>query len=438
MLTFLRMIGWRNLLIVIMALALVLLIRRSFFGQSQQEIRVNALFDQVDFVQELNLVTYYSEELLQIGGQDDIKHDIRSLETRQRDLQEEEIRLQAHDRLGQRRDSISSSRLLGLRDDLRQQTGRLDHVRDLLRDYPRLWAGIRGKLRKNPNAFGGQVAGWYRHMENLGRSDEANRFEQQIKQEVEAQATRLADEKSRLEAQISRIREQIRIEERSLKSIRQERNQHHEALVKLQLELEQTTLTLRSRQEELAAIDSLADSRPVRQNPPKLMAVVATGVSARTDLSQLNYEIIQDSILHFSCLPQAEIDPRVEMNLAGEKGRFSLLSGRFNGLFNPPRGEDGNRESIYLMVYREMKAALESMRQEVILNALQRGILEEADGLTRSYLEETGHALGFARVTFGAPCEAPHKEGDVSTEASTDQGQETVDSLLQEIGEIKE
>ena len=83
------------------------------------------------------------------------------------------------------------------------------------------------------------------------------------------------------------------------------------------------------------------------------------------------------------------------MNLAGENGRFSLLSGRLNGLLNPPKGEDDKRESVYLQVYREMKAALESMKQDVILNALHRGILEEADQLTRSYLEETGHALGF-------------------------------------------
>ena len=287
--TLLRMIGWRNLLIGIMALALILLVRRAFLGQSQQEVRVNALFDQVDFVQELNLVTYYSEELLQIGGAEDLNQEIRSLQTQERDLQEEEIRLRAQTQLGHQRDSISSSRLLRLRIELRTELDRIRQLKDLIGDYPKLWAGARNKLRSAPNTFGQDVARWYRHIENLGRSHEAEAFEDLIMQELARQVGHLENEKIQLQGQVSRTREQIRVEERSLKSIRRDRNDSHQALVAVQSELEQVALTLQAKQGELAAIDSLENSRPVRQNPPKLMAVVSTGVSAKTDLKPAEF-----------------------------------------------------------------------------------------------------------------------------------------------------
>lgn len=430
MFTLFRLIGWRNLLLGLMAIALLLLIRRQFFQSDQQQLRVQALFSQVDFVQELRLVTYYTEELLQIGGYDDLQQEIRILEMQQADRERDSLRLISQATAARHLDQEVRAELLTLGEELRRYRDHADRIKDSLRAYPRGWRRIRRTLENDPNALGREVRAWHRHWQNLERSPEAVDYQRLIEGQVAKVRAHLETREDSLRDEVDRMKNRLRVARNSLRAAEENRNKNDAELSQLRRELRQIRINLQARQSELLAIQEQEANQEIRREPPKLLAVVATGVSARTDLRNLRYEVRDDTVLHFFCLPPAEIDPRVAMELAGEEARFSLLSNRLLGLFGQRNGFDSDRESVYLQVYREMKVALEAMRQNVVLDALRRGILTEADQLARDYLTRMGYSLGFARVTFGEPCEPR-----TPTPALAASGSPVVDSLAQQIGQ---
>ena len=405
MLTLFRLIGWRNLLIFIMAVALFLLVRQVFFTKDQQEMRVNALFDEVEFVQELRLVTYFSEELLEIGRQDNIGYRMEELTIEERNLKRDSITQTATLRASLKRDSLTRLRLAHLEGQMRVCETQQKSLSESIKDYPRLWRGIERRLAADPRAFGDKCGIWYAHMKEAKRGRQADRMKDSISLLVRGLRAKETQRMDKLDVQMHNLQEKRRIARQSLKTI--EGNLEESTIL-----LERTLAELLEVSTTLASMREGADETEVK-GAPKLMAVVSTSVSALTDLSRLKYEVVNDTLLRITCLPAAEIDPRVQMELAGEEGRFSLASRRLRDFFG--KNETAEGEGRYLQVYLEMKDALERTRKQVVFDAMERGILEEADQLARSYLEETALALGFSEVDFEAICEA---NGDENLDAA--------------------
>ncbi|MEM9983531.1 MAG: DUF4230 domain-containing protein [Bacteroidota bacterium] len=400
MLTLFRLIGWRNLLIFILAVALFLLVRQVFFSKDQQEMRVNALFDEVEFVQELRLVTYFSEELLEIGRQDEIGYRLEELRIEERNLKRDSLTQAATLRGSLQRDSLTRLRLAQLEGQMRSCETQKKSLSESIKDYPRLWKGIQKRLESNQRCFGDQCGIWYAHWKQEKRGRKADRMKDSISLLVRGLRAKETQRMDKLEVQMHNLHEKRRIARQSLKTI--EGNLEESTIL-----LEKTLTELLEVSTTLAAMQAGAEETETK-GTPKLMAVVSTSVSAFTDLSRLKYDVVNDTLLRITCLPAAEIDPRVQMELAGEKGRFSLAFRRFRDFFGKNATSEG--EGRYLDVYLEMKDAMERTRKQVVFDAMERGILEEADQLAQAYLKETALALGFSEVEFEAVCESVSDE----------------------------
>jgi hypothetical protein len=427
MVSLFRLIGWRNLLIFILAAGAILMAWRLFFSQSKQEMRVSALFDQVEFVQELELVTYYSEEILEVGATDPYGRRIEELQVEINTLKGDSTRYDTllkfaqqqvnHDR---HRYQLSQAREQEVEDSLQLVSGKMTGGW-LTND----WRLIERALEADPNAYDDQVAQKYAIYQSIEGQDRehAQLFRQSIIERVKTLSRTYEQVVARLKGQRGRLRA--------------ERNMLRASLKSAEADLQDAFLNRGEATERIKALTrERLEQQALRQHegeitPPKLLAVVSTAVSARSDLSQVGYEVIDDSTLRFTCLPRAEIDPRVQMDLADETGRFSLASG-LNQLFADQDLKDriDKDQSLYLQAYVELKEAMEQARQKVIYQAYERGILAEADQLTQTYLAEMAQALGFTQVTFGQACNADQEQAEASALSPVDSTiDQRVDSL---------
>ncbi len=402
LIAFFRMIGWRNLLLVILAATVFFLIRSQFYAKNPAQPRVISLFDKVEYVRELRLVTHFSEELLEIGVQDALARKLQKQEEKlenirllARQLQEKEIL--ASEYAGKVSNSEAQlerrkRELINRRDSLNQ---------DFRATYPgrRITAReIARILREHPNAFSSELREKVRFWSMLpSEQDEKQLFNKEIREMAEEERL---EKKESYDVRLAELEQQLDQVKVFLSQVKDERKRAEKEArrsisdaVEAQLELEQDSVLYEELKIDLAnqQIDPL----------PKLLAVVSTEVTAYVDLQGMESDLDGQSL--FLCgIPPAQVDSNVRIRLSTDN-RF-LTASRLTDLI-PRNSADEVQKGVYYHVYEEIKEALAEMESEAITHAIDRGILEEADGMARQYLEQMGRSLGFNQVNVRMSCE---------------------------------
>lgn len=422
-----RSIGWRNLLLGILAVAVFILVKRQFFPKNPAEPRVVSLFEKVEYVRELRLVTHYSEELLEIGVQDAL--------SRKKERQEEQAensllfmhQLEAKSELASEYAGQVAANVANLTQKKRLLIERRDSLARRFREVdPGRKVSVR-EVRKildnSPQAFSNELkqkVNFYVMATGLSRQDK-KRFEEEIEamalQESEARKNLFTTRMTEIEREIRQTKDALKLaEEEEKRAEKVARNASQEA-VEAQTKYEQDTVLLN----ELIFELKYQETNPL----PKLIAVVSTEVTALVDLEGMSSDL-EDDLLSVCGVPPAKVDSNVRIKLSSDN-RF--LTAKNLTLFTTDKTEDQIEKGMYYHVYEEMKEALADMEDEVISDAIDRGILEEANEMALEYLEQMGRSLGFAQVQVRESC-------DPDAPVATPDAEAIADSILISTDEI--
>ncbi len=392
----------------ILAIAVFILVRRQFFPENPAKPRVVSLFEKVEYVRELRLVTHYSEELLEIGVQDAL--------SRKKERQEEQAenslllanQLAAKSELasnyaGQVAANVANMAqkrrlLIERRDSLNKNFRQIDpgrrvstrEIQKIIRDHPQAFS----KALKDKVNFLVMATG-------LG-PDDKKRFENEIEAmaltESEERKKNFTIEMGAIELGLRQIKDALDLaEEEERRAEKGARNSSKEAMEAL-TRYEQDTVLLN----ELILELQYQETNPL----PKLIAVVSTEVTALVDLEGMESDLDGD-LLTICGVPPARVDSNVRIKLSSNN-RF--LTAKNLTMFSTNKTEDEIEKGMYYHVYEEMKEALAEMELEVISVAIDRGILQEANEMAMEYLAQMGRSLGFTQVQvheFCDPEEAP-------------------------------
>ncbi|MEL7341690.1 MAG: DUF4230 domain-containing protein, partial [Bacteroidota bacterium] len=285
-----------------------------------------------------------------------------------------------------------------------------DAFSDSLKNKVRFWADLTRKFQMSNNGSDRQ---------------DFRRTIKQFESEIIPIATREASlRKEQFEVELSEIERELDQVKAALESAkdeerRAEKQARHSAdeAIEAGLQYQQDTVLLGELEREL----SIQEVNPL----PKLIAVVSTEVTAMVNLEGMETEI-NDQDLKICGVPPAVIDTNVRIELSSDN-RF--LTAKNLTIFSSGKSEDEIEKGMYYHVYEEMKEALAEIEPEVIADAVDRGILEEADQLAQEYLEKMGRSLGFSHVDVMESCEGPVLEETQAIEVS--------DSILQDLDEIR-
>ncbi|MEO1448940.1 MAG: DUF4230 domain-containing protein [Bacteroidota bacterium] len=377
----------------------------SYFTKKQvYDQQATALIKQIEYIEQLHLVTYYYEEIITIGTRDRINTLVQDFET---DLKEEEDALfplefdmakaeaeyQAAVEAYFAEDTALSN--IGLR--LRQARARLDEIKGgngglykLLEDAPKrfgravesAYANYVIALRafENPSAAGINKKTARRQLRAAEKLlNESLEEEKRIRSNTRSKYLELYEHaRSRQQGTLKRIRKQKDDAQKALNKAtrRYERQAKKVATARGKWE------RARAQWEELQRQD--------RDIQPKLLIVAPAEVSGFVDLSKLAYRSVEipaegtaQPIMQV-ILPPAQMDSvRIDLDSTdhfdlGRKMDISLT-------------EDG----VYFEIFQQLKDALEEKRGELRERALEKGILTETQRLAAEYVRDFVGGLGY-------------------------------------------
>lgn len=419
----------------ILAVAVFILVKRQFFPENPAEPRVVSLFEKVEYVRELRLVTHYSEELLEIGVQDAL--------SRKKERQEEQAenalllvgQLAAKSELannyaGQVAANVANMAqrrrlLVEKKDSLNKNFRQIDpgkrvstrEVRKIIRDHPLAFS----KALKDKVNFLVMATGLSR--------DDKKRFEEEIEamalQESEERKKKFTIEMEAIELELRQLKDALKLaEEEERRAEKVARNSSREAS-EAQTQYEQDTVLLN----ELILELEFQETNPL----PKLIAVVSTEVTALIDLEGMESDLDGD-LLTICGVPPARVDSNVRIKLSSDN-RF--LTAKNLTMFSTNKTEDEIEKGMYYHVYEEMKEALAEMESEVISDAIERGILDEANEMGLEYLEQMGRSLGFAQVEVRESCDPQKTVAAIDAEAVADSILISTDDLIRKTDSLE-
>ncbi len=430
-----RSIGWRNLLLGILAIAVFVLIRRQFFPENPAKPRVVSLFEKVEYVRELRLVTHYSEELLEIGVQDAL--------SRKKERQEEQAenalllvgQLTAKSELANNYAGQVAANVANMAQRKRLLAERRDR---LVKNFRQMDPGRRVSakevqkiIREHPNAFSDQL----KHQVSLwAMSPNIDRQQRKMfEEEIETMALKESEERKKkhittmqaIDLELKQIKDALDLaEDEERRAEKVARNTSKEAM-EAQTRYEQDTVLLN----ELIFEIEYQEANPL----PKLIAVVSTEVTALVDLEGMESDL-DGELLTICGVPPARVDSNVRIKLSSDN-RF--LTAKNLTMFSTNKTEDEIEKGMYYHVYEEMKEALAEMEVEVISDAIERGILEEANEMGLEYLAQMGRSLGFSQVQVLESCDPQPDTPAIDTEAVADSILISTDDLIRKTDSLE-
>lgn len=434
-----RAIGWRNLLLVLLAIAVFFLVRSQFFPDNPAKPRVVSLFDKVEYVRELRLVTHYSEELLEIGVQDALARKVERQEEKAENALLLARQLDAKSELANNYAFQVAANVANLDRRKRALIEERDRLTTSFRTFdPGRRVTVREVhriIRQHPNAYSDSLrnkvrlwADYTRKFQMASSSSDRQEYKRQIKifeesiipiatEEAARRKEQFETELARIERDLDQIKSALDAARKEEKRAEKEARHSSDEAIEAGLQYQQDTVLLRELETELA----IQEVNPL----PKLIAVVSTEVTAMVNLEGMETDI-DDQNLTICGVPPAVIDTNVRIELSSEN-RF--LTAKNLTIFSSGKSEDEIEKGMYYHVYEEMKEALAEIEPEVIADAVKRGILDEADELALEYLEKMGRSLGFTQVSVLEDCDGPLTVETLPVEIS--------DSILQSSDEIR-
>lgn len=421
---FFRVIGVRNLLIFILAVIVFFFVKKQFFTKSKDQVQVTSLFQKIEYVEQLRLVTYYYEEIVAIGTSDRMQ---QLVERAKEQVTEGERIVIVKEIL---RDSLKAGmeaaivRYNSADENLKKFEDAYFSARDTLEhfDLPVVnpFDKIRWKLDSANSWYGPEVAASYRQYkaaetvynqeDNIRKARNTTRDrKRQANDTMDAKKREMKEVESKMLDQIKLRRERLRENLESKKSILQEMQKQSETFrkdlkkvkdkaIKVYQQAEKDVLDARGDLEKrrLNLVEAEGEMLKRQGEPlPKLLFIVSVEVTGMVDLKELDFETEHlvrhtggDSMVMFvNKMPVAKLDS-VVINLSDTK-RFQTGGNAKNGLFSK------EEEGMYYEVYQQMKDALAETEQIAKNKAIEAGILIETDKLALDYIRGIGKSMGF-------------------------------------------
>lgn len=411
---FFRWVGVRNILIVILGAIVFFFVRSQFFTKTKEQVEVTSLFQKIEYVEQLRLVSYFYEEIVAIGTSDRLQKLVNRAEE---EVGEAENYVISRELI---RDSLRSSmenaiiRHNSADDNLDRFKDAYFAARDTFEFFEvpvvNPFDKIRWKLDSDASWYGTEVQteyGRYRAAErgleaadNRRKSartrqdkkdakDSMDASKREMKKREEMIITLIKRQRDKLEDNLKAKRNILQEMEKQSRKLRDDLKKVKNRAIKDYQKAEKEVLDARGelnkkKENLLEAQAQLLDRKG--EPLPKLLFVVSTEVTGMVDMKELEFEIDGDS-MRIIKMPKALIDS-VSINLSDTK-RFQTSGEKGRGLFS--KAEEG----LYFEVYQQMKDALIETEEIVRNKALTAGIMAETDRLAEEYISGMGKSLGF-------------------------------------------
>lgn len=439
---FLRWIGARNLLIIILGLSLFIIGRSIWSNKEAEQVPITSLFKNIEYVQELRLVTYYYDELLDVGTSDRLQNLVNQAEEDSiaavqdlegaRFLRERSFKALtvAIERFETSKTFLSTDSTLNrLKSELQLADARFQQ------HNLSLFVRVAAQLRVDSTIYGKKVWDLYKDYEETNRAIEnktvrgkekkAKKDTRKVQKDLVMSA--FNSRKDSLKADISFREAVLKETENTLKesrqSFRRSRNEAQNAFGKAEKgvadaikEVEDKSRHLAKARAVLRARNSGPDSL---RNMPNLLVIASAEATGKVDLKQLRYDIIGADSISVTQMPQAEMDS-IEIILPKEK---RYLVGDEKPKVSGRKAETG----IFFEVYRQLKEAIGEAKMRVKTRAIDAGIYEETSAMARQYVMDFGKSMGY-RVGFA----------DEMVPDAAQQAQITSDSIRQQASDIRD
>ena len=419
---FFRWIGVRNIIIVILGTIVFFTVKSTYFSKTREQVQVTSLFQKIEHVEQLRLVTYYYEEIIAIGTSDRLQKLVERARDRVNEAERKVIV-----------DEILRDSLKGIMEDAIIRYNSADEnlnrfedayfaARDTFEffDLPIInpFNKIRWKLDSVTSWYGDEVEAMYRDYLTLEEAynfaekqrktvrrrdrgewkDTADARKSQMKAKEEQIINYIKRRRDRLEENLQSKKQILKAMEKQSEKLRKDLKKVQRDAIKAYEKAESKVLDARGGLEKakLNLIEAEAEFLKRQGKPlPKLLVVVSAEVTGMVDLKELDFntEVYPDKnggdslVMVVNQIPKARTDS-VLIHLSETK-RFQTSGGSGTSLFTK------QEEGLYYEVYQQLKDALIETEGIVTQKAIDAGILDETNELAIDYVEGIGKSVGF-------------------------------------------
>ncbi|MDW3647258.1 MAG: DUF4230 domain-containing protein [Bacteroidia bacterium] len=393
--TFFRWVGFRNILTFALVIVIFFLIKNRFFNKTDEQIQVTSLFQKIEYVENLRLVSYFYEEIVAIGTSDRLQKLVNKAEDKVEEAKRSVIFAELirdslkikMERAIESHEAIDTT-LIRIEDDLLALSDSLDkfdvgNFKKLMKMSPQRQGLFEGRIRKMIQEYRLNEPGpGTRNRDRRFMKQRQKELQEDIMKVMDLKAKRfkeLRDSKKKVFQQMSR---QSKVLRKDLKDVkRKAENNFQDAaqkVLKLRGELEK---------EEEDLLEARAELEKLEGDPlPKLLVVVSAEVTGMVNLQEMQFETIGRDSLAVTQMPQAITDS-VYIRMSNTK-RF-LAGKKKNGLFSSAE------EGLYFEVYQQLKDAIIETESRVRKKAIESGILDETNRMAHDYIRDVGKSTGF-------------------------------------------
>ncbi|MEL6675140.1 MAG: DUF4230 domain-containing protein [Bacteroidota bacterium] len=448
--SFFRWVGVRNILLVILGLALFSIVRGRLKVDEEARMPITSLFKKVEYVEELKLVTFYYEEIVAIGTSERLQALVFAAEDEVDNARRElinaefnrdnartalEVAIRKHEatdttlsrielEYSAARDSFEkydfrNYRLFGnLRE--KKEAGKIER-KPVEKDFKR----IRKIMEEDDTVFGSKARFHYRVWVNANRPGNVGQNPQIIALVKLLNEKRDSFMKERDEAKVvlSKMEDEMSKTRRKYKRQLNEATRDYRSAEDA---VEKAELSLKNKKEELVEAQQELDG--LEGEPlPSLLFVVSAEVSGKVDLAQLDYEIETQDSLTIKRMPVPYPD---SVNIRMSETKRFLTEGTD---FRLTQAEEG----LYYKVYQQIKDALEETKGVVLKKALETGLMEETEEMALDYVRDVARSMGY-RIGFPASGLSDDQERNIlvvendSIDEITSQVVQKLDSIQKE------
>lgn len=393
--------------LVLTALLAAVFIMPSCMRKRRNQLKSAALLNQVSYMEQLHLVTYFYEELLTIGATSRFEEQVRSLEGEleerqkafleadfQKALAEEFLRkLEAEMASKIKTDSLDlAEKKVAIAVELFQKTDQtFSRILEMLeRDPASLSPVIQTRFMVYQEAerrFDAAPAGKrgdFRRTMDLARDELRSEWEKEREQRKNTRNLY----QSEYQALLRKNRDAEQAFQRDLRKARRDLEEAIARVDRATRDREATRLQLENANKEWET----RRASGLDESEPRLITVANAKITGYLDLRKLRTEWDEDTLVFY--LPPAETDSVIT----------DLDSTR---LYQLMRGfkADKNYGGMYFDLFRQMQLALREVSVDVKAKAIERGILDETLEMGENYLREMAVSLG-KPVRFVRPGDA--------------------------------
>ncbi|MEL6253406.1 MAG: DUF4230 domain-containing protein [Bacteroidota bacterium] len=431
--SFFRWVGFRNFLTFALIVVIFFLIKNRFFNKTDEQIQVTSLFQKIEYVENLRLVSYFYEEIVAIGTSDRLQKLVNKAEDKVEEAKRSVIFAELirdslkikMERAIEAHEAIDTT-LIRIEDNLLALSDSLDKYdfgsfKKLMKQSPQRLGLYEGSIRKMMQEHRLNEPGpTTRNREKRAMKQRQKELQGDIMKIMEQRAKRfkeLRDSKKRVFQQMSKqskiLRKELKDNKRQAESNFQDAAQK---VLKLRGELAK---------EEEDLIEARAELEKLEGDPlPKLLVVVSAEVTGMVNLQKMQFKTIGNDSLAVTQMPQAVTDS-VYIRMSNTK-RF-LAGKKKNGLFS------SSEEGLYFEVYQQLKDAIIETESRVRKKAIESGILDETNRMAHDYIRDVGKSTGF-NVGFAEKESMPVSVDEISGPDSTELKNlsDSLDILLKE------